>query len=170
MGILSRKAEMQKMARNLNSGTGGASSFQGFRPNPDGVWRHMPSVGKPPRRVIINGNTATVNQRMIVAPILKKRYTNIVAERAKEPNVKIQERNNLNGNNNRTAVQTAPNTESEVPRFGGDIVTPVTLKPASASFEFRDGIRRNMYSQGTSAADPATTDEGPKDVPFYKTQ
>ena len=89
MGILSRKAEMQKMARNLNSGTGGASSFQGFKPNPDGVWRRMSSVNKPPRRVIINGNTATVNQKMIVAPILKKRYTNIVQERAKEPNVKI---------------------------------------------------------------------------------
>lgn len=75
MGILSRKLEMQQMARNLNQSVGGASSLQGYKPNLEAQYalRNVQPT-KVPKKIIVQGMPAVSNQKMIRAPILKKRY------------------------------------------------------------------------------------------------
>jgi len=69
---------------------------------------------------------------MISAPILKKRYTAIVANRLKETNIKVQEKNEVVNNE----------TAADEDAFQPELASPTTLMPASSSIEIRDGIMR----------------------------
>lgn len=76
MGILSRKLEMKQMARNLNQSVGGASSLQGYKPNLESqlVIRNALHPTKEPKKIIVDGTQVLSFQKVIRAPILKKRY------------------------------------------------------------------------------------------------
>lgn len=84
MGILSRKAEMQSYNRNLNITAGGVSGFQGYRPNTNSMRRNVVIQPVKHRGRIVDGvPQSTPGQKVICAPVLNKRYTDIVMKRNK---------------------------------------------------------------------------------------
>jgi len=81
MGILSRKEEMQILARNLNQSTGGASSFQGYKPNREIALRQKVIDASKPPRYHVSSLTSKSGAKIISMPVLSKRYTQIVMNR-----------------------------------------------------------------------------------------